>query len=304
VGKILLYYKYVAIEHPKQTIKWQKKICQDLELTGRVLIAHEGINGTLGGSTKNTQLYIEIMQKHPLFADIDFKESNGSAACFPKLQVKVRDEVVSLGIPTNQLTHTDGGKHLKPSETHALIKQNPDDLVILDARNNFEWKIGKFKNTITPDIDHFRDFPQYIDEHLDQFKNKQVLMYCTGGIRCERASTYLKQKDVAKQIYQMEGGIHRYTEQYPDGFFRGKNYVFDGRVAIKINDDILGTCKICHTECDDYTNCINALCNKHFICCANCLKKMQNTCNKKCLSLVAQDKVHVRPKFKVVNEHK
>ncbi len=304
MGKILLYYKYVTIEYPKQAVKWQKKICQDLGLTGRILIAHEGINGTLGGSIENTQRYITIMQQHPLFDDIDFKESKGSAACFPKLQVKVRDEVVRLGIPADQLTPKNGGQHLKPEETHALIKQSPDDLVILDARNNFEWEIGKFENTITPDINHFRDFPQYIDEHLDQFKNKQVLMYCTGGIRCERASTYLKQKGVAKKIYQMAGGIHRYAERYPDGFFRGKNYVFDGRVAVKINDDILGTCKICHTTCDDYTNCVNALCNKHFICCANCLKTLKTTCGEKCLSLVTQNKVRIRPKFESVNEHK
>ncbi len=300
MGKVLLYYKYVTIEYPKQIIKWQQKICQDLALTGRILISHEGINGTVGGTAKNTQRYKTIMQSNPIFCDIDFKESEGGADCFPKMQIKVKDEVVRLGISADALTPETGGQHLNPKQTHELIASNPKDLVIFDARNNFEWTIGKFQNAITPDIKNFRDLPQYIDEHLDQFKDKQVLMYCTGGIRCERATAYLKVKDVAKTVYQMENGIHRYVEEYPDGFFRGKNYVFDGRITVKVTDDILGNCKICNIACDDYTNCANALCNKHFICCTQCIDTLQNTCCKHCFVLVKQKKVQVRPKINKV----
>ena len=151
-----------------------------------------------------------------------------------------------------------------------------------------------------PDINHFRELPEYIDTHLDQFKDKQVLMYCTGGIRCERASAYLKSKNIAKQVYQIEGGIHRYVEQYPDGFFRGKNYVFDNRITLKVTDDILGTCLICTTLCDNYTNCLNAKCNKHFICCDPCLNKLNNTCNTVCHDFVGHNKVNKRPTLKKV----
>lgn len=297
MNKIILFYKYIDIPYPKQVMKWQQEICKELELKGRVLISHEGINGTLGGSIENLDHYKALMNEHELFGNIDFKESSGGPECFPRLAVKVRNEAVSLGIPYDELTPRNAGQHLTPQETHDLIKQNPEDLVILDARNNYEWAIGKFENAITPDIENFRDLPQYLDQNLDQLADKQVLMYCTGGIRCERASAFLNEKNVAKKVYQMDGGIHRYVEQYPDGFFRGKNYVFDARIAVRVNDDILGSCAICSNPCDDYYNCLNALCNEHFISCSTCIEKLNNTCSENCQTLLAENKVQQRPEF-------
>ena len=185
--------------------------------------------------------------------------------CFPKMEIKVKKEVVHLGIDPEALTINSGGDHLNPDQVHELLKNKPEDLVILDARNDYEWRIGKFENAITPEIKNFRELPEFIDENIDTFKDKQVLMYCTGGIRCERATAYLNEKNVAKKVLQIEGGIVRYCEKYPDGFFRGKNYVFDRRVAVKINDDILTHCDLCNATCDEYTNCINAECNEHYI---------------------------------------
>lgn len=297
MNKIILFYKYIDIAYPKQIMKWQQELCKELQLKGRILISHEGINGTLGGSVENLDVYTKSMSDHELFGNIDFKESFGGPECFPRLSVKVRNEAVSLGIPYDALTPRNAGQHLTPKETHALLLDNPQNLVILDARNNYEWAIGKFQNAITPNIENFRDLPQYLDENIDQFKDKQVLMYCTGGIRCERASAYLNEKNVAKKVYQMEGGIHRYVEQYPDGFFRGKNYVFDGRISVKINDDILGSCAICKNPCDDYHNCLNAMCNKHFICCVQCIEKLNKTCSEECQTLLAEKKVQQRPEF-------
>lgn len=297
MNKIILFYKYVAIQYPKQIMKWQQEICKNLQLVGRILISHEGINGTLGGSVENLDEYKNIMSAHELFGNIDFKESAGGPECFPRLSVKVRDEAVSLGIPYDQLTPRNAGQHLTPAETHQLITENPQDLVILDARNNYEWEIGRFKDAITPDIENFRDLPQYLDKNLDQFADKQVLMYCTGGIRCERASAYLNEKNIAKKVYQMDGGIHRYVEQYPEGFFRGKNYVFDGRIAVKINDDILGSCYLCTKPSDDYHNCLNASCNKHFICCGDCINMYDKTCSQNCETLIQEKKVQIRPEF-------
>lgn len=297
MNKIILFYKYIDITYPKQAMKWQQEICKNLQLKGRVLISHEGINGTLGGSVENLGRYKILMSEHELFGNIDFKESAGGLECFPRLAVKVRNEAVSLGIPYDALTPRNAGQHLTPQETHDLIAARPEDLVILDARNNYEWAIGKFEHAITPNIENFRDLPQYLDQNLDQFKDKQVLMYCTGGIRCERASAYLNEKNVAKKVYQMEGGIHRYVEHYPDGFFRGKNYVFDGRIAVRVNDDILASCTLCSTPCDDYYNCLNALCNEHFIACTECIEKLGNTCSEKCQTLLAEKKVQERPAF-------
>lgn len=291
--KIILFYKYVNIVYPVQIQKWQQKICQQLNLKGKIVLAHEGINGTLAGSVENLEQYKQYMQENVAFADIDFKESEGSLEHFPRLRIVVKKEICHLGLDTQQYTAHAGGQHLTPAQVHQLIQSNKD-LVILDARNNYESKIGKFTNAITPDIEHFRQFPAYVDQHLEQFKDKEVLMYCTGGIRCERASTYLKSKNVAKKVYQIEGGIHRYIEQFPDGFFRGKNYVFDGRVAMKVNDDIISNCDICKTPNDDITNCINATCNKQYVACPDCLQFLNNTCSTTCMELVKNQQVVIR----------
>lgn len=297
MGNILLFYKYVDIQYPKRILKWQRQICTDLNLTGRILIGHEGINGTVGGETDAIERYKAIMNANPLFTDIDFKESPGDASYFPKMEIKVKNEVVHLGVDPEKLTIKDGGEHLEPDQVHELLKSKPDDLVILDTRNNYEWKIGKFTDAITPDIDNFRALPEYIDSHLEQFKDKQVLMYCTGGIRCERATAYLNQKQVAKKVFQIKGGIVRYCEKYPEGFFRGKNYVFDRRVAVKINDDVLSNCDLCNTPCDEYTNCINASCNAHYIACSDCMENYNNCCSPACKKLVDENKVKTRVPF-------
>jgi predicted sulfurtransferase len=298
MGKILLYYKYIQIECPKRTYKWQKNLCTNLNLTGRILIGHEGINGTVGGTDAEIEYYKNAMRKDPLFADVDFKESEGGAHCFPRMRIAIRDEIVSLGIPADKLTPKNGGMHLKPHEVHELIARKPDDLVIFDARNNFEWKVGTFVDAVKPDIGNFRELPQFIDDNLETFKDKQVLMYCTGGVRCERASAYLQEKNVASKIYQVEGGIHTYAQEYPDGYFRGKNYVFDGRVTVKINDDVLSTCELCAASCDTYVNCLNALCNKHFIACEPCVTLKKNCCSDACMQLLEEKKVTARPPFK------
>lgn len=294
MGKILLFYKYVHIEYPKRVLKWQQKICADLAFKGRIFLGHEGINGTIGGTSENIERYKTLMHNHEFFGDIDFKESVGTADDFPRMQITVKNEIVALGIDPHSLTPKTGGIHLNPEETHCLIQENPEDLVILDARNNFESEVGAFTNAIKPDIKTFRDFPEYINQNADQFKDKRVLMYCTGGIRCERASSYVKEKTQAKEVYQMDGGIHRYVEAYPDGFFRGKNYVFDRRIAVRINPDVLAQCSLCQTSSDDFSNCINSECNNHYICCNDCLKSYNNTCGITCKELVASNKVKIR----------
>ncbi|MGZ6254815.1 MAG: oxygen-dependent tRNA uridine(34) hydroxylase TrhO [Candidatus Chromulinivorax sp.] len=296
MGTILLYYKYVHIENPAAIAKWQRSLCEGLHLTGRIILAHEGINGTLGGTDEECAAYVQAMNNHELFAGIDFKTAEGGAHSFPKLKISVKNEIVRLGVDPNLVTVKDTGIHLNPDQTHELLSNRPKDLIILETRNDYEWEVGRFEDAENPNIKSFREFPEYVDKNLERYKDKEVLMYCTGGVRCERATAYLVQKNVAKKVYQIEGGIHRYIEKYPNGFFRGKNYVFDNRVTVRVNDDILSNCLLCNTKCDDYTNCINAFCNKHFISCQPCKEQMNFTCSDKCKQLIA-DKATVERKL-------
>lgn len=294
MGKILIYYKYTDIQDPQAIMLWQQELCKSLGITGRILIAKEGINGTVGGSDEAADAYSKAMHAHPLFTDLHIKSSEGGAHHFPKLRVAVRNEIVTLGIPSDELKATGERTHLSPEQVHELLTNNPEDLVILDTRNTYETAIGKFKNAIDPEIENFRDFPHYIKENLEQFKDKQVLMYCTSGVRCERATAVLERENVAKAVYQITGGIQCYTDKYPDGFFRGKNYVFDGRIAMKINNDVLGRCYNCQVPYDDYTNCLNVLCNRQHISCPDCIQKLENTCSNSCQELVRTGTVEKR----------
>ena len=296
MGKIVIFYKYVVIEQPELVKQWHIELCNSLELKGRIIIAHEGINATLGGTENAIDEYILSINKHPLFSGIDFKISAGDNRHFPRLKIMVKKEIVNLGIDPSLISAQDAGTHLSPEQVHNLLTSQPENLVILDARNSFESKVGHFQGAMLPEINYFRELPSYIDENLSNFENKQVLMYCTAGVRCERASAYLKHKGIT-QVYQLEGGIQRYVEEFPNGFFKGKNYVFDSRRTIAISSDILSTCDICATACDYYTNCMRASCNKHYISCQKCIDKLENMCSDKCHYAVHVNKEKKRPQF-------
>lgn len=291
MGTILLFYKYIEIKNPQAVANEQMALCAELGIKGRILIAQEGINGTIGGSLEATNRFKEYLGTHELFFDMNIKESKGIAEHFPRLQVTVKKQIVNFG--PHETTATPG-TYLTPQEAHDLMQTNPADLVIFDARNSYESSIGAFENAIKPSIAYFREITHYIDEHSDQFKNKKVLMYCTGGIRCEKATAYLKDKQVASEVFHIKGGIHRYIEQFPNGLFKGKNYVFDGRVAQQVTDDILAQCERCKKAYDDYSNCINAECNKQIIVCPECIGIYHNTCSEQCMDLVRAGKVNIR----------
>jgi len=294
MGKILLYYKYTNIENPTAIANWQRSLCEGLHLTGRIILAHEGINGTVGGTDEACQKYIDAMNNHELFGDIDFKTAEGGSESFPKLKISIKNEIVRLGVDPTTTTVQDTGVHLTPDEVHELLSNKPKDLIVLDTRNDYEWEVGRFEGAENPNIKTFREFPEYVEKNLDRYKDKEVLMYCTGGVRCERATAYLVQKNVAKKVYQIEGGIHRYIEKHPDGFFRGKNYVFDNRITVPANNDVLSNCLHCNVKADNYTNCINAFCNKHFTICAPCKTSSNSTCSITCMTLTNNNETVVR----------
>lgn len=298
--KILLFYKYLDVQYPQKLAKEQRALCESLNLKGRIIVATEGINATLSGSIENIDTYLVAMRQNPDFADIDFKESLENcteADAFPRLSVKVKEEIVRLGKSPQELSYKDAGTELSPEEWHAKLQENNPNLVLIDTRNVYETRVGKFENAIIPPLESFREFDQYLDENLESYKDKDILMYCTGGVRCVRATALLKSKGIEK-VSHLRGGIVRYTEQFPEGKFRGKNYVFDGRVTTRINQDIISNCDLCQKPCDDYENCLNALCNKHFITCKECAIKYNRCCSTTCQELILSGKAKVRPRFR------
>lgn len=280
--KIILFYKYVRIVDPEAVIEGEKERCSRLGLKGRCIIASEGINATYEGTKENVAEYIKELEKDKRFEGIHFKFSVGTGDAFPKLSIKVRKEIVSLHLGTcdidpNQIT----GKHLKPEELHGWIAAKKE-FYIVDMRNAYEHKVGHFEGSIMPAMENFRDLPRVV-EQISHLKNKTVLTVCTGGVRCEKASGFMITQGFT-DVYQLDGGIVSYMEKYPNEDFKGKLYVFDGRVVMTpfYTDDpkfirrgghqIMGKCDACGAQSENYVNCANPVCHRHFICCEGCLK--------------------------------
>ncbi len=273
---ILLFYKYVFIENPEAVRDWQRSLCEKYGFKGRLIVAKEGINFTLEGKTEDTEVYIKELQKDPRFLNIHFKKSLGTGSAFPRLSVKVRPEIVSLGlgvcdVDPNQTT----GVHLKPEELHQWIKEGRE-FYIIDMRNAYEHDIGQFAGSICPPMKYFRELPQFIDS-LSHLKHKTVLTVCTGGVRCEKASGYLITQGFT-DVYQLDGGIVSYMEKYPNEDFEGKLYVFDGRVAMGFYTDdpkhkVIGKCALCGASSENIVDCREFGCNGQFILCDTCEDK-------------------------------
>ncbi|XP_004711140.1 thiosulfate sulfurtransferase/rhodanese-like domain-containing protein 2 [Echinops telfairi] len=288
-GEVLLYYCYCDLQDPQRVCAWQAALCRHLQLTGKLRIATEGINGTLGGSRLATSLYVEAMLSCPWLKDRlckeDFKTSPGGAHCFPELRVGVFEEIVPMGISPSKISYKKPGIHLSPSEFHkeveaflSLANQGQSDTLLLDCRNFYESKIGRFQGCLAPDIRKFSYFPSYVDTNLELFREKRVLMYCTGGIRCERGSAYLKAKGVCKEVLQLRGGIHKYLEEFPDGFYKGKLFVFDERCALSYNGDVLAECSYCGVQWDQYKLCSTPQCRQLVLSCPACQEQGFTAC--------------------------
>lgn len=268
----LLYYKYITIDNPKQLMDDQRNLCESLDLKGRIIVAHEGINGTVEGTKENTEAYIKEMSKDSRFNDIHWKKSISPGDSFPRLSVKVRPEIVSLHLKDEDFSPREvTGNRLSPDELKQWYDHN-EDFVIVDMRNDYELEVGKFDKTIFPGMKNFRDLPRQLKE-IEDVKNKKVLTVCTGGVRCEKASGYLKQKGF-DNVYQLDGGIVSFMEKYPNSNFRGSLYVFDKRKTMHFDDpdkhEVIGRCMRCDTPCETYENCAHTECNRHFVCCADC----------------------------------
>jgi UPF0176 protein len=275
--KIILYYGFTPIDDPDAIRLWQRTLCEKLSLTGRILISHHGINGTLGGDLDDLRRYVAATKEFPGFRGIDFKWSEGSAGDFPRLRVRVRDEIVSFGaaeeLKVDERGVVGGGVHLKPHEIHELVDQRGDDVVFFDARNAFEAAIGRFKNAVVPDVRATRDFASVLESGLfDHLKHKAVVTYCTGGVRCEVLSALMKGRGF-EEVYQLDGGIVRYGETFgDDGLWEGSLYLFDARMHHEFSDHstVLGACERCGTRTSQYHNCANLACRKLILLCGEC----------------------------------
>ena len=286
--EVLLYYKYVSIENPVREMKTQKRLCEKLGLTGRIIVAEEGINGTVEGTVENTKKYIAEMTKRSEYADIDFKRSVSDGKAFPKLSVKVRPEIVSAYMPElnpNQVT----GKYLTAEELHKWFEDGKE-FYIVDMRNDYEYASGYFENSLFSGFSNFRELKTAI-EKLEHLKDKTIVTVCTGGVRCEKASGYLVAHNF-NDVYQLHNGIQTYMEKYPNQHFKGKLYVFDGRITIGFNTDspeheVVGKCILCEEASDHYVNCGNNACHKHCIICETCKDEETGMffCSEECKSI-------------------
>lgn len=282
--KIVLFYAFTPLADPEAVRVWQRDLGEALGLRGRLLISKDGINGTLGGDIRVLKKWRRSFRSYAPFADADIKWSEGSgldaegrSVDFPKLSVKVRDEIVSFGAPgelqVDECGVVGGGTRLTPAQLHALIDERGDDVVFFDGRNALEAQIGRFRGAVVPDTETTRDFVQLLDSGAyDDLKGKPVVTYCTGGIRCEVLSSLMTARGFG-EVYQLEGGIVRYGEEYgDDGLWEGSLYVFDGRGSLDFSDHtrILGHCVGCGTPTKRTANCPDLSCRSQFVVCATC----------------------------------
>lgn len=277
---ILLYYCYSKIENPEEFREQHHLFCISLNLQGRIILAPEGLNGTVSGLKADCIKYMETLKADPRFKDIDFKVEEHDKPGFQKLHVRVKPEIVHSGLleidPSKKT-----GIHLEPAEFKKMKDQ--EDVVILDVRSNYEHGVGRFKNAVTLDIENFRDFPDKINE-LEKYKDKKILTYCTGGIKCEKASAWLLEKGF-KDVYQLHGGIIKYGIEENGEDFEGKCYVFDNRIVVdvnKVNPVVISECYVCGKKEDRMINCANPECNLHVPICHDCGWKMDGACSEEC----------------------
>ena len=286
--KVLLYYKFAPVKDPEAVRLWQRALCEQLNLKGRILISEHGLNGTVGGDLEDLKAYVKQTKSYTAFKGITFKWSDGSRDDFPRLSIRVRPEIVTFGVP-DEITVDDkgvvgAGKHLKPEQVHQLIKERGDDVVFFDGRNAYEAAVGKFKNAVVPQTRTTRDFLAALEsDKYNDIKDKPVVTYCTGGVRCEVLSALMKNRGF-KEVYQMEGGVVKYGETYKDeGLWEGSLYIFDQRMGTKFSDKAvdIGVCVHCGAKTSNYENCALLSCNNLVLICTTCAPQ-KHYCSEAC----------------------
>jgi len=290
--KVLLFYKYVEVEDPQRIVDEHLKWCLNNDIKGRVFFAKEGVNGTVSGLKENIEKYKSHLNSFSEFKDIWFKEDDAEEHAFKKMHVRLKNEIVHGDLTNVSLKH--GGKRLSPEELFNFYNEGKD-FIIIDARNWYESKIGKFKNAIVPPMKNFREWKKVVDEDLNEYKDKTVVTYCTGGIRCEKASSYMVEKGF-KDVYQLDGGIFNYIKQFPDTYWEGGMFVFDERRVVNPNTKKelinIASCYFCGNPTSYYINCHNVDCDRIIISCHECKTENEYCCSDECRASKNKRKVY------------
>ena len=276
--KILLYYKFTPLADIEAVKLWQKTLCDSLNLHGRILVSRHGMNGTVGGEVDDLKKDIKETRKLTGFKDTVFKWSDGAREDFPRMSVKTRRELVGFKNSDDEFEVDEkgvvgGGRHLKPEQVHEMVEKYGDDVVFFDGRNAHEAKIGKFRNAVVPNTNTSRDFIAELEsDKYNDIKDKKVISYCTGGIRCEVISAMMKKRGFT-DVYQIDGGIVKYGEKYgDDGLWEGSLRVFDKRMTVDFSDHtkVIGECTHCKGKTSNFENCAHMECNDLVLICKKC----------------------------------
>ena len=282
------FYKYVDISLPNELRDELYGVWNQMNVFGRVYIADEGINAQVSIPKQNWEIFKDSVRNNDLFRDVKIKKAIQEGSSFYKLKIKVRKELVAYDVPKESYDMRKVGKHLTASEYNLALDR--EDSTVVDMRNYYESEIGRFENAIIPDVETSKELLPEVKNLLKGKENEKILLYCTGGIRCEKASSYLI-KSGFKDVSQLQGGIIQYAHDIKrndmKSKFRGKNFVFDDRLGERITDDVLAFCHICGDSCDDHTDCNNDACHILFIQCEKCKKLFNGCCSKECQDFAA-----------------
>ncbi|MEY8188832.1 rhodanese-related sulfurtransferase [Peribacillus simplex] len=294
--RVLLYYLYVPIENHEEFAAEHLAACKALELKGRILVAAEGINGTVSGTIEQTTKYMDMMKSDSRFADIVFKIDEADGHAFKKMHVRPRNELVTLRLEEDINPNRTTGKYLSPMEFFEQMQD--ENTIVLDARNDYEFDLGHFRGAIKPEITNFRELPDWVRENREMFEGKKILTYCTGGIRCEKFSGWLVEEGF-EDVGQLHGGIATYGKdpEVQGELWDGQMYVFDERIAVPINQKehvIVGRDIYSGEPCERYVNCANPECNKKILCSEENEHKHMRSCTHEC---------RVHPRNRYVVEH-
>ncbi len=285
----LSFYQYAKIGNPELFRNHLFIAWDELQVLGRIYVAHEGINAQLSLPAKRFEEFKRFLDNIYFLKGVRLNIAiEQDLKSFLKLKVKVRERIVADGLNDQNFDVTNIGVHVDAQKFNELV-EDPNAIVV-DMRNHYESEIGHFKGAITPDVDTFRDSLDLIEEDLAAHKkDKKLVMYCTGGIRCEKASAYYKHKGF-EQVYQLEGGIIEYARQVKnqelENKFLGKNFVFDHRRGERISEDVISQCHQCGEACDTHENCANEACHLLFIQCKACGEKMEQCCSQECKEVI------------------
>lgn len=281
---VLLYYLYTPIEDPETFAAEHLAACKEIGLKGRILVSQEGINGTCSGTIEQTEQYMEMLKSDPRFADIVFKIDAADGHAFKKMHVRAKKEIVHLGLEEDINPHELTGTYLEPAEFYKRMQDQ--DTIVLDARNDYEYDLGHFRGAVRPDVENFRDLPEWVRENKEMFEGKKILTYCTGGIRCEKFSGWLKREGF-EDVAQLHGGIATYGKdpEVKGQLWDGQMYVFDERIAVPVNQVehvIVGKDHFTGEPCERYVNCANPECNKKILASEENEHKYMRSCSDEC----------------------